>query len=195
MMESSKKEISRLLQFDLNNPSLTRRRRQGDGIAPGLMPGLLIVILWIFCTVVVLSVSWSVLKAVCDGLPDNRTATSTITTTTAAVASIAAAAPNASGIMTAGAAAASQDVLSVLPVFVYSTAQKKKLSCSVCLMDFKEGGEGAVSPQVLPLLPCGLHRHVADFSFRLPRLPRLRRPRSSRACRLIFPTLLACIQL
>ena len=115
------------------------------------MPGLLIVILWIFCTVVVLAISWSVLKAVCDGLPDNRTATSTITTTTAAVASIAAAAPNASGIMTAGAAAAAaaapREVLSVLPVFVYSTAQKKKLSCSVCLMDFKEGEKGRFLPR------------------------------------------------
>ncbi|URE33299.1 Zinc finger, C3HC4 type (RING finger) [Musa troglodytarum] len=124
-------------------------QRSGDGIAPGLMPGLIIAILWIFCTVAVLAISWSFLKAVCDGQPDNRSATSTITTTTAAVASIAPEAPNASGIMTAGtaaAAAAPRDVLSVLPVFVYSTAQKK-LTCSVCLMDFKEGEKGRFLPR------------------------------------------------
>ncbi|RWW25064.1 hypothetical protein GW17_00010609 [Ensete ventricosum] len=112
------------------------------------MPGVIIAILWILCTVVVLAISWSFLKAVCDGPPGNRTATSTVTTTTAAVASIAAAAPNASGIMTAGSAAAAPgDVLSVLPVFVYSTAQKKKLSCCVCLMDFKEGEKGRFLPR------------------------------------------------
>ncbi|KAJ8509725.1 hypothetical protein OPV22_000159 [Ensete ventricosum] len=108
------------------------------------MPALLLIILWIFCTVILLAIAYSCLRSTCDPPPGDRTAAAA-TGTTAATSRLRTAA-NAS--RTAGGGGAGRDVLSVLPVFAYSTAQKK-LNCAVCLADLKEGEKGRFLPRCL----------------------------------------------
>ncbi|CAL9125376.1 RING-H2 finger protein ATL3F [Musa troglodytarum] len=110
------------------------------------MPALLLIILWIFCTVILLAISYSCLRSTCDPPPGDRTAAAA-TSTTATTSRLRSSTTAANTSRTAG-GGAGRDVLSALPVFVYSTAQKK-LNCAVCLTDLKEGEKGRFLPRCL----------------------------------------------
>lgn len=114
-------------------------------------PGPILIVICTFSAVVLLLIAYYCLKGTFDGPPasgNRRVIAAASTSRPLNSNSAVAEAPYDADAADAPSIARAETVLTRLPVFEYSSAvQKKKISCSVCLMDFKDGEKGRFLPR------------------------------------------------
>ncbi|KAG6535645.1 RING-H2 finger protein ATL5-like [Zingiber officinale] len=110
-------------------------------------PSSIVIVICTFVAVMFLLIAYYCLKGTFEGPPSsgNRRVIAAASTSRPLNSTSSVSEP---GGGDAPSTARAETVLTRLPVFEYSSAvQKKKISCSVCLMDFKDGEKGRFLPR------------------------------------------------